>query len=233
MSIRAVLYARVSGDDYDDDEKSKLDAQLAECRKYAEKKQYKVLHEFQEDKFSSGADFDLPQLNRVRQLARDHAFDVLIVREIDRLARDAEKFMRVKRTLLENEVRIEFVSREYGDAWRGMFMEGLDAVWAQAERAQIVERTRRGKRNSVRAGNVTCCGAPPYGYREAMSPEGKRTLVVDEEEAEVIRTIYRLYLDGNGNGEKFGFIRIAEHLTERQIPTRADKSKTINDKHNI
>ena len=90
MSVRAVLYARVSGDDYDDDEKSKLDAQLSECRKYAEKKQYKVLHEFQEDKFSSGADFDLPQLNRVRQLARDHAFDVLIVREIDRLARDAE-----------------------------------------------------------------------------------------------------------------------------------------------
>ena len=57
MKTRAVLYARVSGDDYDDDEKSKLDAQLAECRKYADKKQYKVLHEFQEDKFSSGADF--------------------------------------------------------------------------------------------------------------------------------------------------------------------------------
>ena len=35
-SKRAVLYARVSGDDYDDDGKSKLDAQLADCRKYAE-----------------------------------------------------------------------------------------------------------------------------------------------------------------------------------------------------
>lgn len=62
-SERAVLYARVSGDDRDD-ELSKLDDQLAECRKYAEKKQYKVLHEFQEDKFSSGADFDLPQRRR-------------------------------------------------------------------------------------------------------------------------------------------------------------------------
>jgi len=227
MKTRAVLYARVSGDDYDDDELSKLDAQLAECRKYAEKKQYKVLHEFQEDKFSSGADFDLPQLNRVRQLARDHAFDVLIVREIDRLARDAEKFMRVKRTLLENEVRIEFVSREYGDDWRGMFMEGLDAVWAQAERAQIVERTRRGKRNSVKAGKVTCCGAPPYGYRET-TVDGKRALAIHEEEAEVVRTIYKLYLDGNGNGKKFGFARIADHLIKRQIPTPADKANTIN-----
>ena len=96
------------------------------CQEYAEDNGYTILHEFQEDKYSSGADFDLPQLNKVRQLARDRAFDVLIVREIDRLARDAEKVMRVTRTLLENEVRIEFVSREYGDDWRGMFMEELD-----------------------------------------------------------------------------------------------------------
>ena len=91
MSIRAVLYARVSGDDYDDDEKSKLDAQLAECRKYAEKKQYKVLHEFQEDKYSSGADLDLPHLNEVLELARGGAFEVLVCRELDRLARDLAK----------------------------------------------------------------------------------------------------------------------------------------------
>jgi site-specific DNA recombinase len=165
----------------------------------------------------------------VRQLARDHAFEVLIVREIDRLARDAEKFMRVKRTLLENEVRIEFVSREYGDDWRGMFMEGLDAVWAQAERAQIVERTRRGKRNSVRAGNVTCCGAPPYGYREA-TVDGKRTLAIDAEEAEVVRMMYRLYLEGNGKGEKHGCKAIAKRLTDRKVPSHSDKGNTINNK---
>ena len=60
-SKRAVLYARVSGDDYDDDEKSKIDAQLGECRKYAQQKQYQVLHELKEDKCSSGKDLDRPQ----------------------------------------------------------------------------------------------------------------------------------------------------------------------------
>ena len=35
-SERAVLYARVSGDDYDDNGKSKIEAQLADCCKYAE-----------------------------------------------------------------------------------------------------------------------------------------------------------------------------------------------------
>ena len=228
-SKRAVLYARVSGDDYDDDEKSKLDAQLAECRKYAEKKQYKVLHELKEDTFSSGADSDLPQLARVLQLARDDMFDVLVVREIDRLARDVHKYMDIKSKLKVNGVSIEFVVREYADDWRGGFMETLDAAWAAAERAQIVERTRRGKRNSVKAGNVTCCGAPPYGYREA-TVDGKRTLVVDEEEAEIVRMMYRLYIQGNSKGEKYGCKAIAKSLTDRKIPSHSDKGNAINSK---
>ena len=53
MSTRAVLYARVSGDDHD--EASKLDAQIAMCREYAGKQGYTILHEFREDKYSSGA----------------------------------------------------------------------------------------------------------------------------------------------------------------------------------
>ena len=72
---RAILYARVSGDDHD--EASKLDAQLAECREYAEEHGYTILHEFQEDKYSSGADLDLPHLNEVLDLARDGTFEVL------------------------------------------------------------------------------------------------------------------------------------------------------------
>ena len=63
-----------------------------------------------------------------------------------------------------------------------------------------------------------------------MSPEGKRTLAIDAEEAEVVRTIYRLYLDGNSNGRKFGSEGIAKYLTERNIPSHSDKGNTINNK---
>ena len=86
MKTRAVLYARVSGDDHD--EASKLDAQIAMCREYAGKQGYTILHEFQEDKYSSGADLDLPHLNEALDLARDGAFDILVCRELDRLARE-------------------------------------------------------------------------------------------------------------------------------------------------
>ena len=39
-------------------------------------------------KGASGAEIDLPQLNNIRKLAAANAFDVLVVREIDRLRGD-------------------------------------------------------------------------------------------------------------------------------------------------
>ena len=66
MSIRAVLYARISGDE--NGEVSNLETQLADCRRFANKKGYTILHEFQEDTYSSGAYLDLPHLNEVLEL---------------------------------------------------------------------------------------------------------------------------------------------------------------------
>ena len=75
MKTRVILYVRVSGDDHD--EVSKLDAQMAMCREYAGKQDYTILHEYQEDEYSSGADWDLPGLNECLRIASDGEFDVL------------------------------------------------------------------------------------------------------------------------------------------------------------
>ena len=89
MSTRAVLYARISGDE--NGEVSKLETQLTDCRRFANEKGYTILHEFQEDTYSSGADLDLPHLNEALDLARAGAFEVLVCRELDRLARSLAK----------------------------------------------------------------------------------------------------------------------------------------------
>jgi site-specific DNA recombinase len=60
--------------------------------------------------------------------------------------------------------------------------------------------------------------------------DGKRTLAIDAEEAEVVRMMYRLYLEGNGKGEKYGCKAIAKSLTERRVPSHSDKGNTINNK---
>jgi site-specific DNA recombinase len=226
-SERAVLYARVSGDDHD--EASKLDAQIGMCREYAGKQGYTILHEFREDKYSSGADLDLPHLNEVLELARAGGFDVLVCRELDRLARDLAKQLFIEDELKRSGVRIEYALERYDDSPEGGLMKHVRASVAEYERMKIRQRTKRGKRNSVKAGNVTCNGLPPYGYRET-TVDGKRTLIVHEEEAVVVRTIFQLYLRGNGKGKQFGVGGIAQHLTERNIPSPSDRGNTIGNK---
>lgn len=80
MTKRAILYARVSGDDRKY-ATSGIESQLADCRKYAGERGYEVVAEVYEtpDKATSGADW-LPELDRVMKLAQGGAFDVQIGR---------------------------------------------------------------------------------------------------------------------------------------------------------
>jgi site-specific DNA recombinase len=91
VTRRAVLYARVSGDDRQSEDRNLL-SQLDMCRTYAQDRGYQIMAELHEDdQGASGAEFELPQLNHIRDLARAKAFDVLVVRELDRLSRNLAK----------------------------------------------------------------------------------------------------------------------------------------------
>lgn len=80
---RAILYARVSGDDRRN-ATSSIEGQLADCRKYAGQRGYSIVGEaFEEpDKNTSGADW-LPELDRLIRLAPSGTYDVIICREVD------------------------------------------------------------------------------------------------------------------------------------------------------
>ena len=84
---------------------------------------------------------------------------------------------------------------------------------ASLERETIISRSISGMRKSVNDGNWLGGKFLPYGYKR----EGKK-LVVEEEESEVIKLIFHLYLQGNGTK------RIANELNRRKIPTRYNKS---------
>ena len=88
---RAVTYARVSGDDRGKGGRN-LDSQIEMAREYAEKHGYKIIEALKEDdRGASGASFELEQLKRVREMAARQEFDVLVVRELDRLSRNLAK----------------------------------------------------------------------------------------------------------------------------------------------
>ena len=216
MMKRAVLYARVSKDDTQNDSRN-LQGQLDMCRDYAVAHGYRVVEELAEDdRGASGAVFDLPQLSRALAMARAGEYDILITRELDRFARKLSKQLIVEEELRRYGVAIEYVLGEYPDTPEGNLMKNVRATVAEYEREKIKERMVRGRILKVKAGSVMTHGRAPYGYRLA-EVDNLWSLEIHESEAEIVRSIFNWYTQ-----EKIGIIGIVRRLTERKVPTYMD-----------
>jgi len=226
MPKRAVLYARVSGDDRHTEGRN-LAGQLDQGRAYAAEHGYTVVAELAEDdRGASGAAFELPMLNRVRELAAARAFDVLVVRELDRLSRSLAKQLFVEEELKRGRVEIEYVSGAYPDTPEGNLLKHIRASVAEFERLKITERMLRGRLQAVAAGSVLAHGRPPFGYRSVR--EGPLyCLVIDPADAATVRLIFDLYLHGAAGGPPLNAYQVAEVLSARQIPAAADRDPAI------
>ncbi|HEY5729507.1 MAG TPA: recombinase family protein [Anaerolineales bacterium] len=214
---RAVTYARVSGDDRVKDGRN-LAGQLDICREHALSRGYRIVAELSEDdRGASGASFELPALNQALEMAKNGEFDILVVREIDRFARSLAKQLIIEQEFQRHRVHIEYVMGEYPDTPEGSLNKNIKAVIAEYERLKINERMVRGRRQKVKAGNIVTHGRPPYGYR-LEEVDGKSMLVVNDDEAPIVRLIYQLYIYGEDKKGPLSPRVIARRLTEMGVP---------------
>lgn len=219
---RAVTYARVSGDDRGKEDRN-LQGQLDMCRQFAIDQGWKIVAELAEDdRGAPGASFELPQLSKVWEMARNQEFDMLVVREIDRLSRKLAKQLIVEEELNRMGVQIAYVLAEYDDSPEGRLNKHIRATIAEYEREKINERMIRGRVLKVKAGHILVHSTTPYGYEIAENEHGKTTLKIFEPEARIVRMIYDWYLNGDETGEKMTIMAIARKLTQMGIPTRLD-----------
>jgi site-specific DNA recombinase len=225
MKKRAVLYARVSGDDRGKEGRN-LKGQLDMCRRYAKEQDWKIVAELAEDdRGASGASFELPELNRAREMARAGEFDVLVVREIDRLSRKLAKQLIVEEELNRMGVQVDYVLADYDDTPEGRLNKHIRATIAEYEREKINERMVRGRWLKVQSGHVLVHSIAPYGYRKVVGENGKNSLEIYEAEARIVEMIFNWYARGFEDGEMPTMQKIANKLTEMKIPTRLDTAR--------
>jgi len=92
---------------------------------------------------------------------------------------------------------------------------------AEYERAQIAERSRRGKRHKAQQGLINVLSGAPYGYRYVRKMESSSAYFeVIEAEAQVVRLVFETYTQ-----QGLSINAIARLLNERQIPTRTAKTR--------
>ncbi|MEX1018731.1 MAG: recombinase family protein [Litorilinea sp.] len=145
-------------------------------------------------------------------MAESQAFDVLIVREIDRLSRSLAKQLIIEQELKKQNVEIEYVMGDYPDTPEGNFMRHIRATVAEYEREKINERVIRGRYSKVKAGSVFVSGHAPLGYK-LVQENNQYRFEIEEAEAEVVRMIYNLYLSG------LSARKIAVRLSDLGVPS--------------
>ena len=87
---------------------------------------------------------------------------------------------------------------------------------AEYERAQILERSRRGKRHRARQGQVSVLSGAPYGYRYIRKTDQEAAhYEIIEAEADVVRRVYDRYTVSH-----MSIGAIIRWLNDQVVPTR-------------
>ncbi|MBV8705461.1 MAG: recombinase family protein, partial [Acetobacteraceae bacterium] len=185
------VYARVSSDQQA--ERHTIDSQLSDLKARALGDGHRVRDDMLfVDNGHSGASLVRPALERLRDVASLSALDIVYVHAPDRLARSYAHQALLLEEFARAGVRVVFLNRPIGDSPEDNLLLQLQGMFAEYERAKVLERSRRGKRHRARAGAVSALSRAPYGYRYVTREAGggAARYDVDEDAASVVRQVF-------------------------------------------
>ena len=179
----AAIYARVWSEQQR--EENTIASQTASLIEFAKSHDLEVPKEWVvEDEGYSGATLERPDLERVRDLAAEGQIQVVLAYSPDRLSRKYAYQILLIEEFARHGVETLFVKSPQGDSAEDQLLVQFQGMIAEYERAQILERSRRGKRHRAQAGEVSVMSGAPYGYRYIRkTDEVPAAYVVDEAEA--------------------------------------------------
>ncbi|HUA22777.1 MAG TPA: recombinase family protein [Steroidobacteraceae bacterium] len=211
----AAIYARVSSTQQK--EEHTIASQTAALISFAQEHGYHVPREWVfEDEGYSGASLERPGLERIRDLSAEGQLQAVLVYSPDRLSRKYAYQVLVMEEFARHGTETVFIKAPAGHSPEDQLLVQFQGMIAEYERAQILERSRRGKRHHARQGHINVlCGAP-YGYRYVRKTQDTAAYYeIIEEQAVVVRKVYDWYTVAG-----LSIAAITRRLNEQSIPTR-------------
>src|SRR5260370_12757657 len=187
------IYARVSSEQQR--EGNTIASQTASLLEFAKSQDLEVPKEwvFEDDGYS-GATLERSGLEHVRDLAAEGQIQVVLAYSPDRLSRKYAYQILLIEELARNGVEMLFVKAPQGSSAEDQLLVQFQGMIAEYERAQILERSRRGKRHRAQSGEVSVMSGAPYGYRYVLkTDEAPAAYPVRDPEARVAHRINRMY----------------------------------------
>ncbi|MFN5085238.1 MAG: recombinase family protein [Novosphingobium sp.] len=215
--VRCAIYTRKSSEEGLEQDFNSLDAQREACAAYVlsqASEGWKQVGEQYDDGGLSGGTLQRPALLRLLDDVKLGKVDIIVVYKVDRLTRSLLDFAKLVEALDAAGVSFVSVTQSFNTTTSmGRLTLNMLLSFAQFEREVTAERIRD-KIAASKARGMWMGGLPPLGYR----PDG-RSLAIIEEHAELVRSIYRRYLE-------LGTVRLlADALAHEGVMTPARQTE--------
>lgn len=199
-----LVYVRVSSGK--DSQKESLSNQVDICRYWIEQNNYEWSEEaIFTDADKSGTMFlERTAMQDILRIARSRSIKMVLFKSIHRLARDLKDALEIKEVLVGHGVRVVTIEEGYDSLYEGkndmkfemhsMFAAQYPKTLSVSVSAALASKVRRGEH----------IGKVPFGYDRE-----DHKLIVNKEEAKVVRQIFRWY-----NDEGLGFKNVTHALNQ-------------------
>lgn len=189
---RCAIYTRKSSEEGLEQSYNSLAAQRDACAAYIASQKHEgwvPIEKAYDDGGFSGGSLERPALKTLFEDLRKGEVDIIVVYKVDRLTRSLADFAKLTELFDEHHVSFVAVTQQFNTSTSmGRLTLNVLLSFAQFEREVTGERIRDKIRASKQRG-MWMGGQPPLGY-DAKD----RKLVVNEEEAKIVRHIFQRYL---------------------------------------
>jgi len=194
QSIYCAIYTRKSTSEGLDQDFTSLDAQREAAINYINSQKgegWVAIEDKYDDGGYTGANTDRPALSRLIDDIKVNKISCVVVYKVDRLSRSLIDFVQMLDLFEQHNVAFVSVTQQFNtNTSMGRLTLNILLSFAQFEREIISERTKD-KMAAARKRGQWLGGIPPIGY-DRDKETGK--LIINPHEAEIIKTIYDLYL---------------------------------------
>ena len=213
--LRVAAYCRVSTEQ--EEQQNSFAVQVAYYTDLInKKKEWTLAGVFADEGISGTQTKKRTEFNRMIRMCKKKKIDLVITKSISRFARNTVDCLEYVRQLKDLGIGVIFEKENINTLkMTSEFMIALYGSFAQAESESISKNVSWGKEKAFREGKVPFQYKHLLGYRKGA--DGKPEIV--PEEAETVRSIFSLYLDG------YTLLNIAQILMNQKITTATGKSE--------
>lgn len=182
----AVVYARYSCDSQTE---QSIEGQLRVCEQFAKNNDIAIVNTYI-DRAMTGTNDQRPSFQQMLKDSTKKEWNYILVYKLDRFSRNKYESVVHKKTLKENGIKVISAMENIPDTPEGIILESLLEGMNQYYSAELSQKIKRGM-NETRLKGYFQGGNLLYGYKL----DGRK-IIINEEQAEIVRYVYRQYEQG-------------------------------------